>query len=81
MATKVEPARTASAPTTGALRDAVRTFVGFVVAFLAVKLFGEAGSEHVIGATEGLVVIITSAIFAFVGKAMRNKGLSFGKIV
>jgi hypothetical protein len=33
------------------------------------------------GATEGVVVIITSAIFAFIGKSMRNSGVSLGKVI
>jgi len=70
-----EEKRKASSPTKGALRDAVRTFVAFVIAFLVVKIFGAEAAAGMSGATEGIIVIVTSAIFAFVGKAMRNQGM------
>jgi hypothetical protein len=73
--------RTASSPTTGAFRDAIRTFVAFVVAFALTKLVGEQTALNLQGVTEGMVVIITSAIFAFIGKSMRNSGLGLGKVI
>jgi hypothetical protein len=73
--------RTASAPATGAFRDAIRTFVAFVVAFIATKFLGEATALDLAGAQEAAVVIVTSAILAFVGKVMRNSGMAIGKIV
>jgi uncharacterized membrane protein YccC len=68
-----ETTRVASTPTQGALRDATRTFVAFVIAFLLTRLVGAETAVDLAGATEGLVVIITSALFAFVGKLMRDK--------
>jgi len=76
-----ETTRPASAPTTGALRDAVRTFVAFIVAFLFAKITAAGLEVDLTGVQEGVVVIITSAILAFVGKAMRNKGMTLGKVV
>ena len=73
--------RTASSPTTGAFRDAIRTFVAFAVAFVFTKLLGETTAVDLAGAQEAVVVIITSAVLAFVGKAMRNKEVALGKIV
>jgi hypothetical protein len=73
--------RVASSPTTGAFRDAIRTFVAFVVAFALTKLVGEETAMNLQGATEGLVVIVTSAIFAFIGKSMRNSGVALGKVM
>jgi len=80
MAEETTP-RPASPPLSGALRDAVRTFVAFVVAFGFAKLTQTGLDIDLTGAQEGLVVILTSAILAFVGKAMRNHGISFGSIV
>jgi hypothetical protein len=33
------------------------------------------------GAQEAVVVIITSAVLAFAGKAFRNKGSAVGKVI
>jgi uncharacterized membrane protein YccC len=73
--------RIASSPTSGAFRDAIRTFVAFIVAFALTKLLGEATAVNLAGAQEAVVVIITSAIFAFIGKSMRNSGLAIGKVM
>lgn len=78
----VPPAgRTASSPLIGGVRDAVRTFVAFVVAFGFVKLGALVPGVDLASAQEAIVVIVTSGILAMVGKVMRNKGLSFGRIV
>lgn len=74
-------ARPASSPTTGALRDVVRTFVAFVVAFAFVKLGGAIPGVDLAGVQEGVIVIITSAILAFVGKAMRNNDKAIGRVI
>jgi hypothetical protein len=42
---------------------------------------GEATAVNLAGAQEAVVVIITSAIFAFIGKSMRNSGLAIGKVM
>jgi uncharacterized membrane protein YccC len=76
-----ETTRVASTPSQGALRDAVRTFVAFIIAFLLAKLVDAETAVNLAGATEGLVVIVTSAIFAFVGKMLRDKGNVVGKVV
>jgi hypothetical protein len=73
--------REASSPITGGMRDAVRTFVAFVVAFLFAKLIGETTAIDLAGAQEAVVVIITSAILAFAGKAFRNNGVTVGKVI
>ena len=73
--------RKASSPTAGGVRDAVRTMVGFGVAFLLVKIFGEETATGMTGMTEGIIVVITSAIFAFMGKSLRNAGSSAGKVI
>ena len=76
-----ENERPASTPTKGALRDAVRTFVAFGVAFIFVKIGGAIPGIDLAGSQEAVIVIITSAIMAFAGKAFRNKGLSVGKVI
>lgn len=76
-----EKKRAASAPATGAFRDAIRTFVAFIVAFAFTKLLGETTAVDLAGAQEAVVVIITSAVLAFAGKAMRNSGMAIGKVV
>jgi hypothetical protein len=73
--------RTASSPLAGGLRDAVRTFVAFVVAFLFVKLGALVPGVDLASAQEAIVVIVTSGILAMIGKVMRDKGMPFGKIV
>jgi hypothetical protein len=73
--------RTASTPLAGGLRDMVRTFVAFVVAFGFVKLGTLVPGIDLASAEEAIVVIITSGILAAVGKVMRNAGMSFGKVV
>jgi len=80
-----EEKRPASPPITGSLRDALRTFVAFFVAFGFAKLTNVLGdsaqSVDLTGAQEAVVVIIVSAILAFAGKAFRNKGVSVGKVI
>ena len=76
-----ETARTASSPLMGSLRDSVRTFVAFIVAFGFVKLGGAIPGVDLAGVEEAVVVIGTSAILAFIGKAMRNAGATLGKVV
>ena len=76
-----EEARAASSPVMGGARDMVRTFVAFVVAFIFVKLGALVPGVDLASTEEAVVVIITSGVLAFVGKAMRNKGISFGKVV
>ena len=76
---KVE--RTASSPIKGSLRDAIRTFVAFLVAFGFTWLGGKIPGVDLAGMQEGLIVILTSAILAFAGKAFRNKGVSVGEIL
>lgn len=79
---EIPPAgRTASSPLMGGIRDAVRTFVAFVVAFAFVKLGALVPGVDLASAQEAIVVIITSGLLAMIGKLMRNKGMSFGKIV
>jgi hypothetical protein len=73
--------RKASSPTTGAFRDSIRTFVAFVVAFVFTKLVGETTAIDLAGAQEAVVVIVTSALLAFIGKAFRNKGKALGKVL
>jgi hypothetical protein len=76
-----EETRTASTPIVGGLRDAARTFVAFVVAFAFVKLGALVPGVDLASTEEAVVVIITSGLLAMIGKLMRNKGMSFGKIV
>lgn len=81
MAEETVTTRPASTPTKGGLRDIVRTFVAFVVAFAFTKLGGAIPGVDLAGMQEAVIVIVTSAILAFVGKAMRNSGMSLGKII
>lgn len=77
----VEEVREASTPVMGGMRDMVRTFVAFVVAFLFVKLGALVPGVDLASAEEAVVVIVTSGVLAFIGKVMRNKGLTLGKVV
>jgi hypothetical protein len=76
-----EEPRVASSPTTGAARDSFRTFVAFLVAFLFTKIFGEVAAVDLAGAQEAVITIIMSAVFAGLGKLMRNKGVALGKVI
>lgn len=73
--------RSASSPVKGSLRDAVRTFVAFIVAFAFTWLGGKIPGVELAGLQEGIVVIVTSAILAFMGKAFRNNGVAVGKVL
>jgi hypothetical protein len=73
--------RPASTPTTGMLRDAIRTFVAFLVAFLFTWLGGKIPGIDLVGMQEGVIVIITSAILAFMGKAFRNNDVTVGRVI
>jgi len=73
--------RVASSPVKGGLRDIVRTFVGFFVAFIFVKIGGAIPGVDLAGAQEAVIVILVSAIMAFAGKAFRGAGMSVGKVM
>jgi hypothetical protein len=75
------PARTASTPVMGGMRDMIRTFVAFFVAFLFVKLGGMVPGVDLAGMQEAVIVIATSGLMAFLGKAMRNNDMAIGKIM
>ena len=75
------PGRAASSPIKGSLRDMVRTFVAFVVAFVFVKLGGAMPGVELAGMQEAVIVIATSALMAFLGKAFRNNDMMIGKIL
>lgn len=64
--------RTASTPGKGALRDAVRTIIGFAVAFILVKFVGPETADQLAGPVESGIVVLVSMIFAFAGKKFRN---------
>ncbi len=70
--------RVASSPIKGSMRDAIRTFVAFVVAFGFTWLGGKIPGVELAGMQEGIIVILTSAILAFVGKAFRSSDGSDG---
>jgi hypothetical protein len=55
--------------------------VAFGVAFVFVKIGGDVPGVDMAGAQEALVVIITSAILAFAGKAFRNHDVTIGKVL
>lgn len=76
-----EEARPASSPATGAFRDSIRTFVAFLVAFAFTKMFGEVAAVDLAGAQEAVITIVMSAVFAGLGKLMRNKGNALGKVI
>lgn len=75
------PGRPASGPFAGSARDALRTFVAFVVAFAFTKLGGAIPGVELAGVQEAVVVILMSAIMAFAGKAFRNSDMAIGKIM
>ena len=68
-----EVPRSASSPIKGSMREVVRTFVAFVVAFAFTWLGGKLPAVELAGVQEG--------ILAFAGKAFRNSGLAVGKIL
>ena len=76
-----DPVRPASSPIMGSVRDAVRTFVAFLVAFVFVKLGALVPGVDLASAQEAIVVNITSAVLAFAVKAMRGAGVSLGKVI
>ena len=73
--------RKASSPLTGGMRDIIRTFVAFVVAFGFTKLGGGIPGVDQAGLVEAIVVIVMSAILAFTGKAFRNSDKAVGKVI
>jgi hypothetical protein len=75
------PGRPASSPTAGGLRDIVRTFVAFGVAFTFVKIGGAVPGVDMAGMQEAVIVIIVSAVMAFAGKAFRGAGIGVGKVM
>lgn len=79
--TTTEEPRPASPPVKGLLRDVVRTSVAFVVAFGFTKLTTLGLNVDLSGLQESLVVIITSAILAYIGKVARDHGFSLGILV
>lgn len=76
-----EKARVASSPVKGGMRDLVRTFVGFVVAFIFVKIGGAVPGVDLAGAQEAVIVMIVSGIMAFAGKSFRSAGMKIGKVM
>lgn len=76
-----EDERKASPPSAGAARDAVRTLIGFGLFMLVAKVAGDENAAQMGGAVEAIVVVITSAVFAFVGKKLRNGGNKAGEVV
>lgn len=73
--------RPASSPAVGAARDAVRTLLGFIVAFGLTKIVGEQMASQMSGAVDAAIVIGVSALFAWAGKHFRNAGDGLGKII
>ena len=76
-----EEDRVASSPIKGGMRDVVRTFVGFGVAFIFVKIGGAVPGVDLVGMQEAVIVIIVSAIMAFAGKSFRGAGIGAGKVM
>jgi hypothetical protein len=76
-----EEKRVASSPAAGGIRDIVRTFVGFFVAFAFVKLGGAVPGIDLAGAQEAVIVILVSAVMAFAGKSFRSAGMRVGKVM
>ena len=68
-----ETTRTASPPSVGMVRDSVRTTLAFALYWLLTKIVGAEMAESMGGAVEAVVVIITSALFALLGKLSRNE--------
>ena len=76
-----ETMRVASTPNAGALRDAVRTSIAIGLTMLMAKLVGEETAASLSGTIEAVVVVAISALFAWVGKTMRNKSNPIGTVV
>ena len=73
--------RKASPPSIGAARDAVRTLIGFGAFMLLAKMVGDETATSLSGPVQALVVMVTSALFAFLGKKLRNTGSVAGEVV
>jgi len=76
-----EEPREASPPKVGAARDAVRTLVALGIAGLLVGTVGEEEAAKLSDAIAPAIVIGISALFAFLGKKLRNSGSKLGKVV
>ncbi len=76
-----ENTRKASPPSIGAARDAVRTLIGFGVFMLVAKVVGDETAVSLSEPVQAMVVMVTSALFAFVGKKLRNSGSVAGEVV
>lgn len=76
-----EETRVASTPIKGGMRDMIRTFVAFGVAFLFTWIGGKIPGVDLAGMQEAVIVIIVSGVMAFAGKAFRSAGISVGKVM
>jgi hypothetical protein len=73
--------RTASTPTTGALRDALRTTVAFVVVWALTKVVGAQIAADMSPTIDAAIVVAISAAFAWFGKRSRDKAGLAGKVI
>lgn len=74
--------RTASPPSVGALRDALRTILGFVVVWVLTKVIGAQAAADLSPQIEAVIVIAVSAGLAWFGKRSRNSATPVvGKVV
>ena len=76
-----EETRVASSPVKGGMRDMVRTFVAFFVAFGFTWLGGQLPGVELAGMQEAVIVIVVSGIMAFAGKAFRSSDMAIGKFM
>ena len=76
-----EEPREASPPRVGAARDATRTLIACGIAWLLVGVVGEEQAATMSDALAPAIVIGVSAVFAFLGKKLRNDGSKLGKVV
>ena len=76
-----EETRVASSPAKGGMRDMVRTFVAFFVAFGFTWIGGKVPGIELAGMQEAVIVILVSAIMAFAGKAFRSNGMAIGRVM
>jgi hypothetical protein len=59
----------------------VRTLIGFIVAFLLAKIVGTEAAASLSEPVQAGVVVVTSALFAWLGKTLRNRDNAVGKVV
>ena len=70
--------RQASSPVSGAVRDSIRPSIGLGVGFLIAKFLPSQSGGDLQESVTGVVVVVVSAILAWLGKKLRDDGVVAG---